>query len=111
MLADRIEEILTGQGTLISIPAHLEKQAQMYVKRIRSRFADDNETSIAVNSVSAVEPDFKTVDVNSIESADIRHVGAEALGLHAARQLQLEELFRALGFNQLRTTQNCYLPT
>ncbi len=105
LLADRIEEILTGQGTLISIPAHLEKQAQMYVKRIRSRFADDNETSIAVNSVSAVEPDFKTVDVNSIESADIRHVGAEALGLHAARQLQLEELFRALGFNQ----KQCHL--
>ncbi len=77
----------------------------MYVKRIRSRFADDNETSIAVNSVSAVEPDFKTVDVNSIESADIRHVGAEALGLHAARQLQLEELFRALGFNQ----KQCHL--
>ncbi len=105
LLADRIEEILTGQGALISIPAHLEKQAQMYVKRIRSRFADDNETSIAVNSVSAVEPDFKTVDVNSIESADIRHVGAEALGLHAARQLQLEELFRALGFNQ----KQCHL--
>ncbi len=100
LLADRIEEILTGQGTLISIPAHLEKQAQMYVKRIRSRLADDNETSIAVNSVSAVEPDFQAVDVNSIESEDIRHVGAEALGLHAASQLQLEELFRTLGFNQ-----------
>ena len=39
LLADRIEELLTGQASLLTLEPLLEKQAQQYTKRARPKYA------------------------------------------------------------------------
>ena len=46
-----------------------------------------------------------SIDVNSVEYSEVRHIGAETLGVHAAIQLELEPLLKKLGFNQ----KKCHL--
>ena len=51
------------------------------------------------------KPDYHSIDVNSVEYSEVRHIGAETLGVHAAIQLELEPLLKKLGFNQ----KKCHL--
>ncbi len=101
LLADRIEELLTGQATLLSLEPFLEKQAQNYAKRAREKYDQLQKARYASPSISKALPDhdYQCVDVNTVEHTELRHVGVVALGVHAADQLQLPELLENIGFN------------
>jgi len=64
----------------------------------------DNTTSEAASilreNASGVAVDYQTVDINSLQHRDIRKIGAEYVGLHAAQQLKLERILLEIGFNQ-----------
>jgi transposase len=44
--------------------------------------------------------DYQTVNVNSLTHQDVRHMGAEHVSVHAAKQLHLPEILADCGFNQ-----------
>lgn len=94
-LTKRIQEILNGQQPLFGIDVDLEKRARRYASRIIESQKDE---------VSAHDnDDFREVDVNSIELSEPRSVGAEHMILEAARQLDLDNILKKLGFNGVQT--------
>ncbi len=91
-LSTRIDQLLTGQSTFLSIELddELEAKAQRYTAQIiasRSTVIDDG-------------IQFEAVDIGSVELVRPRRVGIEHLALHAVKQLTLDDKLKALGFNQ-----------
>lgn len=90
-LANRIEQIATGQESLIPSPADIEEIAHVYAKRIIS-FRGNKETRES--------PDYQKVDVDTMDHHDVRSVGAEHVVYETMKALGLPGLFDALGFNR-----------
>jgi transposase len=89
-LTKRIEEILTGQQSLLEINCDLEKLAQGYASRIVLSHQDvDDSVSI----------DYREVNLDSIEMSRPRSVGREHVTLEALRFLELDKKLEDLGFN------------
>ena len=91
-LSSRIDQLLTGQSSLLSIEleADLEALAQRYTAQIlasRSTVIDDS-------------IQYEAVDINRVELVRPRRIGIEHLALHAVKQLTLDDKLKALGFNQ-----------
>lgn len=99
-LTDRVEEILTGQAELLFGPEtdELEQEAQRIAKLVLAKGARAA-TRQQPNLSSSQTADYQSVDVNSLNHQDVRFVGAEAVGYHAAQQLGLTEILAACGFN------------
>jgi len=93
-LANRIEELITGRSYLFSVDKDVEDLAQYYAMlwgRQKVAEAQDGES---------VEPDFHSVDVNSVSSSDERTAGSESVALKAMRELGFFKLFKQLGFTE-----------
>ncbi len=91
-LALRIEQLLSGQASLLSIelPAELEALAQRYQALILATRCDHKKA-----------PDsFQSVDIDSLELVRPRRVGIECMALHAIAQVGLRDKLVALGFNR-----------
>lgn len=97
-LANRIEEILTGQESFFDYPKEIEVLAQRYARRIIRR------ESIPTGEASSPDyvPDYQTVDVNSVENEEARTVGAEHVVYHTMKELELDKELLKLGFNKLQ---------
>jgi transposase len=93
-LCARIEDICRKQDSLFGLDEPLEQEAQRIARILLGRQSQ---------TVSTAQSDYHAVDVNSLEHDDIRFVGGEYVGLHAARQLGLEEILKDAGFNQKQT--------
>jgi transposase len=92
-LCTRIEQILSGQGSLLPEPAVIETLAQRYAARLvagRSSIAPEPESS-------AVE--YQDVDVNTLELVRPRSVGVEHAGLAALSWLGISDLLKSVGMN------------
>jgi transposase len=93
-LADRIEELLTGQRRLFPLDENIETLAQHYKKLIvHKKMAENNEFKQS-------EQDFQSVNVNGIASSEGKSIGAEHVGLEAMKQLGFFKLFRQLKFEK-----------
>jgi len=95
LLAQRIEEIIQGQQTLVPYSAEVERLAQLYASQVIRRLSevDTNENSPASST------EFVAIDVNTIEHSEPRTVGTEHLLLQMAEQLQLTEKLKELGLS------------
>lgn len=93
-LCERITDIYNGQEPLFNLDESIEQEAQRIAKILIRKNAQPTSTK---------QTDFHSVDVNSLEHEDIRFVGAEYVGLHAAKQLGLEDILKETGFNQKQT--------
>jgi len=97
LLADRIEEIISGQRILFEYDRHIEKEAQKIAKLVVHR---------ASNLSNLIEPkeekinDYQEIDINSIENQNIRNIGSEYLGLEIAKELNIDKLLCELRFNR-----------
>ncbi len=91
-LASRIEQLLGGQATFLSIelPSELERLAQRYAAQILASRCEQTTRSGAVQSV----------DLDTLELVRPRRVGIEQLAVHAIEQLALREQLAKLGFNR-----------
>jgi transposase len=96
LLANRIEEIYSGQSSLIPLEADLEKKAEAIAKLVTQKSG----TIKPSNVNQATVKDFQQVDLNSLEHQDIRQIGAEYLGYSAAKQLNLKEILLTNDFNE-----------
>jgi transposase len=91
-LSSRIDQLLTGQSSLLSIDldTDLEAMAQRYTAQIiasRSQVIDK-------------DTQYEAVDIASVALVRPRRIGIEHLALQAIKQLTLEDKLKALGFNQ-----------
>ena len=90
-LANRIEQIATGQGSFFTYPSDIEEMAHVYAKRIISFRGSEEEKG---------SPDYHTVDVDTMDHHDVRSVGAEHVVYETMKKLGLPGLFDTLGFTR-----------
>jgi transposase len=96
VLAERIEEILTGQESLFQYSPEIERLAQHYTTQLVHRLTKSDNSQQDPKS----EADFNTIDINSIEQSEPRTVGAEHLLLQMANQLELPSKLKELGLSE-----------
>lgn len=103
ILADRIEELLSGQQSF-TIPAdHIESLAQHYAQLIRQK---------EMHSLPVEEkppPEWQTVDMNSLTPGKSRTIGGEALGYEAFEKLGFPRILAELGLSQGQIEQAALL--
>lgn len=97
-LCARIEQILSGQGSLLPQSKSLETLAQRYAARLVV-----NTSPVSVRKIGDVESDgeaeYQDVDVNSLEMVRPRSVGVEHVGLAALSQIGIPEILESVGLN------------
>lgn len=88
-----IEQILSGQLSLLPVPATIEKLAQRYAARlvISHRAADPPEEGMSIA--------YQEVDVDSLELGHPRSVGVEHVGVAALQELELPQILESAGLN------------
>jgi transposase len=92
LLANRIKELVYGQQGMISSPPHIESLAHYYALLLRRK---------EMQSVPAPEqPDWETVDLNSLSPSEVRTLGPEYVGWDAFKHLGFPHILSDLGFNQ-----------
>jgi len=91
-LANRIEELISGQQVLIIPPPHLESLAHHYASMLRRK---------EMQSIPTPEqPDWETVDLSSLSQSEPRTIGAESAGWDAFKRLGFPQILTGLGFSQ-----------
>jgi len=92
-LALRIEQLLSGQASLLSIelPEELEERAQHIKSLLLAR-----QTITESRAPAAIE----SIDIDSLELIRPRRVGIEQLALYAMEQVGLQDKLVELGFNR-----------
>ena len=90
-LASRIEEIMSSQSRLFGPPQEIEELAQNYAARII--------LSQKEKKAENLKPDFREVDVDTLEMFRPRSVSCEHVALEAFTSLNLDEHLKTLGFN------------
>jgi len=93
-LANCIEEIITGQKTLIDYPKTIRNLATRYARKIIRQQAS------VVVAGEDISPDYATIDVNSVENEDARTVGAEHVVYETIKELGLDRKLGDLGLNR-----------
>jgi hypothetical protein len=80
LLAQRIEEIISGEQPLLPYEEDVERLAQTYASQLIRRLSTpkDNHESAEDHELT---PEFISINVNSIEKSEPRSVGAENLML------------------------------
>jgi len=90
-LASRIQEIIEGQQKLFKAPQEIEELAQNYAAQIiQAKHTNKAETD---------QPDYREVDVDTLEMFRPRSVSCEHVALEAFNSLKLGEHLKTLGFN------------
>ena len=92
-LTDRIESILDGQPSLFGLEAELEREAQRLASQITKRQALQQPPAITPSAAR----EYQSVDLDSLQYNDVRRIGAEYVGYHAACQLGLPEILEKQG--------------
>lgn len=95
-LADRIEQIISGQTCLFPVSEQIEQAARRYAQQIIRRHGQRSPVSVTEQDT----PDFQTVDLNTLENEQIRSVGGESVVLAAIFELELDKKLEAMGFNR-----------
>jgi hypothetical protein len=90
-LSSRIQEIISGQQSFFKIPEEIEKLAQNYAAKIIH--------SQQKNKADNDQPDYREVDIDSLEMLRPRSVSCEHVALEAFDFLKIGEKLKALGFN------------
>jgi transposase len=107
LLADRIEEICSGQASLLLLPPKLEKEAESIAKLVAKKLAElkiptvktSYNQDLSTKKMGEEQKDLQLVDLNSLKHQDIRQIGSEYLGVSAVKQLKLKEVLLSVGFN------------
>jgi len=100
-LANRIEEILSGQQTYLIPPPHIESLAQHYAGLLRQK----EMRSIPVPQ----EAEWEKIDLNSLSQSEFRTIGGEAVAYDAFNRLGVPEILAHLGFKEEQIHQAALL--
>ncbi|MCF6283710.1 MAG: IS1634 family transposase [Candidatus Hydrogenedentes bacterium] len=106
-LADRIEELLLGTNTLFATmsDSELEELAQKAYKKIKEKREVDLPAEPKKQPKNSSETknktDFERIDLNSMESEDVREIGAEWLCYQTLEELKLGQFLENLGWEPI----------
>jgi len=93
LLCTRLEQLLSGQTSLLPVDAAIEKLAQRYAARlITSQQPVNSEDKEGIIT-------YQPVDVDSLEMLRPRSVGVEYAGLAALSWLGIPEVLESIGMN------------
>jgi hypothetical protein len=106
LLADRIEQYLSGSNALFTIdtPPHIDILAKQFSSQIKRK-------GLASHSIEQPSPsttqqrqrkDIQRIDVSSIEMEDVREIGIEWLCKQTLEKLGLREFLEGLGWSLLQ---------
>jgi transposase len=101
-LANRIEEILTGQESFLSPSIHIETLAKHYASMLGQK-------EMSSVPVASPEPVWETIDMNSLNSSIFRSIGGEIAGNWAFEKLGFPGLLSELGLNKKQLDQAALL--
>jgi transposase len=96
LLCIRIEQIVSGQGTLLPESPALEELAQRYAARIIAASRQDEPSLPALDTA---QTEYVEVDVASLELVRPRTVGVEHAGLAALSWLGIDSILESTGMN------------
>lgn len=103
-LANRIEEIITGQECLFAYPEEIETLARRYARKAihyqGQSVVRESDVHSVVGSPGMDEPDYHRVDINTLENEYPRPVGAEYVIHETIKELELDKKLTSLGFNK-----------
>jgi len=99
LLAQCIEGIVTGQQSLLPYEENVERLAQSYASQVICRLSTPKDPSESSENQD-LEPEFVSIDVNTIEKSEPRTVGAEHLMIQMANQLELPDKLHELGLSK-----------
>lgn len=102
MLANRIEEIVTGQESFMVLSSHIETLAQHYARMLQQK-------EMSSVPVASPEPAWETVDLNSLHTSVFRTIGGEIAGKWAFDKLGFSELLGDMGMNRKEIDQAALL--
>ena len=94
ILTDRIQNILIGQESLLSIDKHIESEAQRIASIIIKRDGK------SVDSNKELESNYQHVDVTTLRNSDVKTVGAEHLAFETAKKLNILEILADCGLSK-----------
>lgn len=92
-LANRIEDIVTGQQSFLTPPEKIETLARKFAPQLIHNFSQPCRVT---NDTERV-PDYHTIDADTIEHSKPRSVGCEHILHHVADQLKLKKALQNLG--------------
>ncbi len=100
LLADRIEEIIRGEGPLFEIQnKRVEELAHRYAGIIINQKLIDIPLKRAEERAKGIT-DYQSIDINSVTHNEVREIGGEWLCKQAIEQLGLEGYLEALGWKR-----------
>jgi len=93
-LTDRIESILHHQPSLFVVDETIEAQAQRIAGNLLKRKKEYAPTDTESSPV-----DYQSVDIDSVQSSELRSIGIEHLAYDALQSLELDSKLSSLGLN------------
>lgn len=97
-LANTIEAELYGQKNLFSTNPEIEKLARHYASVIiKERL--NRELEKVDQPQDKTEPEYESVDINSIETSDSRTIGVEHIVASSMQEYNLDKVLKKLKFN------------
>ena len=94
-LADRIEDIVSGQTSLIAVSTDLDEVAQHFASLLvrhsfeKEKIEEQQQT-----------PEYATIDIKSVKLSETRKIGAEYVGVSMFRKLGMDKILRENGFTE-----------
>jgi transposase len=98
-LANRIEEIISGQQRLVDLPQPLEDLAQQYARRIIRKQVQATPAPPVQQETQAAQQ-WERVDLNSLSQSEARTIGGEAVAYHAFKELGFPRILKECGFGE-----------
>lgn len=100
-LADRIEEKLSGQESLFGgVGEEVERLAGHYAALIKREKLE--QTSGGEEGIGEQRQSYESVDLNSVETSEVRTIGAEYVGFKCYEELKIDEFLASKGISKKR---------
>lgn len=98
LLANRIEEIISGINPLIPYPEKIERLAHIFARKLTRK----QSILLEESSITPEQPirDYQEVDLNTLKHEHSRTIGIEHIVYETAKELQLDQKLKELGLTK-----------
>ena len=94
LLTDRVKDLLHGaEHALLNVDDHIEAEARRLSALVIKKHGE------ALFNTTPTESHYEQVDISSVESSDIKSIGAESLVHKAAQDLHLPQILSTCGLS------------